>query len=231
MGDQIMNEINSRELFRQTVKKKIVYIILLGILAGMLLGGIKGLFSDTADRKGDYFFNQTIQVISDVSNDNFNYSGYLSSAVNYYQFVQKAEADGFDFSKLDSAWKRKNQTERLKWLQQNITISSFGSGVFRVSIHFDGNITRDVDYMKEHSDAILSNFVGQSEEYIHKVKPEATFQTLEQEQSYPEVKPLNRQKVMLKFGAFGFVAGLFISSVGFYLYELRKQNLNQMRER
>ena len=68
-----------------------------------------------------------------------------------------AEKGDFDFTKVDSAWKRKSQYEQMDWLKKKIQVLAFRDNVFEVSIHFDANVTRDVDYMKEHGE-LLARF-------------------------------------------------------------------------
>lgn len=222
-----MNDINYTGVLVQTLKKKIVYIVILGILMGIALGAVKVLFSDIANRHGDYYFIRTVQVQSAAVpsgvQDNFDYREFLNSPGNYYQFLRKAGQGDFNFSKIDSAWNRKSQAEQMDWLKEKLQVTSFRDGVFQVSLHLDANITRDVDYMKKHGQLLTDDFVQVSEQSIKKVKPDAVFKIVGQEQSYPVVEPVNRKKMMLKFGVIGFVAGLFGSTVCFYLWALRKE--------
>lgn len=220
-----MNDFSYTKLFVQTVKKKIIFILLLGILAGIAIAGGKVLFSDIATRHGDYYFIRTVQVSSpdNQGEDNFDYKGFLESPGNYYQFVRKVEQGDFDFHKIDSAWKRKSSTEQLDWLKQNMQVTSFRNGVFQVSIHFDANATREVDYMKEHGVLLADDFMQVSEQSIQKVKPDATFKLVGKEETYPVVEPINRKSMLIKFGIIGFVVGIFGGTVIFYLWALRKQ--------
>ena len=59
-------------------KMKILYILFIGVCCAAIIATAKYLFSDIANRHGDYLFIQTIQVENQVKDD-FDYKGYLES--------------------------------------------------------------------------------------------------------------------------------------------------------
>lgn len=199
------------------IKDKALYILLIGIIFSICIAGIKYVFSDTANRHGDYLFIQTIQV-ENQARDDFDYKGYLESPSNYYQFMRIAEKGDFDFTKVDSAWKRKSQYEQMDWLKKKIQVLAFRDNVFEVSIHFDANVTRDVDYMKEHGELLADDFIAQSEKSIKAIKPDATFKVINKETSSPIVEPINRRNLAIKFAIIGFIVGIIGSSICFILW-------------
>ncbi len=184
--------------------------------------------SDVAQRHGDYLFIRTVQVstgnaLVDSKNE-FDYKGFLESPANYSQFIDAADHNVFDFTKVDSAWNRKGRYEQIKWLTDKIKVGSYKNDVFEVSIHFDANVTRDVDYMNEHGKMLADTFIKQSEESIKSINPNATFRVVNEEQYLPVVEPINRKNVMIKFAIIGFVVGVFGAIAAFFIREVAKQN-------
>lgn len=222
-----MKDINNLSLLA-IIKKKFILILLAGIIGAGCVSSIKYMFSDVAQRHGDYLFIQTIQVeLSDgniVTKDDFDYKGFLESPSNYYSFIHTAEKGDFDFSKIDSAWERKNAYERMDFLKQKIHVSYFRNNVFEVSMQFDANVTRDVDYMKEHAELLMNDFVSQSEKSIQDVKPNAKFKVINKESSIPVVEPINRKNLAIKFAVIGFIVGAFSSIICFFLWTVAKES-------
>ena len=214
---------NAKVSFCTIFKMKIIYILFIGICCAAIMTTTKYLFSDTANRHGDYLFIQTIQV-ENQAKDDFDYKGYLESPSNYYQFMRITEKGDFDFTKVDSAWNRKSQYEQMDWLKKKIQVLAFRDNVFEVSIHFDANVTRDVDYMKEHGDLLANDFITQSEKSLKAIKPDATFKTINKEASIPIVEPINRRNLAIKFAIIGFIIGIIGSSICFFLWAVAQDN-------
>lgn len=214
---------NNRVSFFAVLRKNIIYICLMGIVLSICLAGVKYLFSDIAVRHGDYLFIQTIQV-ENQTKDNFDYKGFLESPSNYYQFMRTVENGDFDFTKIDSAWKQKSQYEQMDWLKKKIQVAAFRDNVFEVTIHLDANITRDIDYMKDHGALLAEDFVAQSEKSIKAVKTNADFKVISTEASMPVIEPINRKTLVIKFAVIGFIVGIIGSAICFYLWEVAKEH-------
>lgn len=222
-----MNNINNLGLLA-IMKKKFIFILLAGVIGAVCVSSAKYMFSDIAQRHGDYLFIQTIQVESSdgnaIAKDDFDYKGFLESPSNYYSFIHTAEKGDFDFSKIDSAWGRKNAYERMDFLKQKIHVSYFRNNVFEVSMQFDANVTRDVDYMKEHAELLMNDFVSQSENSIQDVNPNAKFRLVNKESSVPVVEPINRKNIAIKFSIIGFIVGVFSSVICLFLWTVAKES-------
>lgn len=210
-------------------RNKILYIIIIGILMAIICSGIKLLFSDVATRTGSYLFTRTVQVVQNQVKDDFDYRGFLEAPGNYYQFIKNAEQSDFDFTKVDSAWKRKNETEQIDWLKKHIKIENYKGNVVSVTVTFDANVTRDVDYMNQHGKLLAHDFVNQSEKSIRAVMPEAEFKVINEEQALPIVTPINRKKMIIEFAIIGFALGVFGSTTCFYLWEVSKEHRNKIK--
>lgn len=210
------------------LKKKIILIFCIGVLASIGLTGVKYLLSDVATRHGDYLFIQTIQVKTEIKEkDDFNYKGFLESPANYFQFMRIAENGDFDFSKVDSAWKQKSQYEQMDWVRKKIQVFSYNDNIIEVTAHFDANATQDVDYMRTHGKLLVDDFVNQCEQSIAKVKPGTTFNIVGREESFPVVEPINRKNMLIKFAIIGFIVGAIGSAFLFFLWGIRKQQLKK----
>lgn len=215
-------------ILMNVIKQKKVAILLIGIIVSLILAGGKFASSDIAQRHGDYLFIRTIQVNTGDdainSKNEFDYKGFLESPANYSQFIAAIDHDTFDFTSVDSAWNRKSRYEQIEWLKNKIKVGSYKNNVIEVSVHFDANVTRNVDYMNEHGKMLADTFIKQSEESIKSINPNATFRVVNEEQSLPMVEPINRKNVMIKFAIIGFVVGLFGAIAAFFIREVAKQN-------
>lgn len=209
--------------FKNILKKKFIYIFIIGILSALVCSGVKLLFSDIATRTGSYFFTRTVQVFQNQVRDDFDYKGFLESPANYYQFVKEAEKGDFDFTKVDSAWGRKSETEQMDWLRQHIQVANYRGNVISITIYFDANITRDVNYMSEHGLLLTNDFVKQSQKSIRTVIPDATFKVINEEQATPVITPIDRKKVAIKFAIIGFLVGIIGAAICFYLWSIAKE--------
>ena len=218
-----MNNVNK---VTEIGKKKIGLILLIGVFGAIILSGVKFMFSDVANRHGDYLYIRTIQIETPVvsNKSDFDYKGFLESPANYYRFIHDEENGIFDFTKVDSAWNRKSEYEKMDWLKKNIKVTSYHDNVIEFTVHFDANITRDVDYMKEHGESLTNDFVERSEKSIKAVKPEVTFKSVGEENSLPIVEPINRKSMVIKFAIIGFVVGAFVVIFLLFLWSIAKEN-------
>lgn len=211
------------ELFDVT-RKNILVILAVGILAALLLSGVKWMFSDNTVKTGNYTFVRMVSVQNDAENNQFAVDAFLNSATNYYHFIKNTPEEGFDFAFVDSAWKRKNVNEQMNWLKSKIHISSFHGNAFKVVIHFDPNITNDVEYLNRHGDFLADNFVKQSEKTIQEVAPNVSFSVVSSEKTIPRVIEKNQKSAMVKTGIIGFFVGCIGMAAIIFLHRLRKMN-------
>ena len=219
-------EISILKIFSDILREKKLIIFIIGILMALLSSGVKWMFSDAKERVGDYSFVRMIQVQTAKSNDDFAYDGFLSSPTNYYQFIENTSNKDFDFTQIDSAWKRKNLYEQMNWLKEKIYINSFHGNVFEVVVHLDSNITPNVEYLNKHGNILADDFVKQSEHLIKQAIPDASFSVISEEQSVPQIVIKDQKNGFIKSGIIGFFMGIIGSIVIIFIYRLR-QAINQ----
>lgn len=224
-----MKSNNTIDVLACVLKKRYIYIILIACIVAVLLSGIKVLFSDVATRTGDYLFIRTIQFeqqddsdITDIR-DNFDYKNYLESPSNYYQFIKSVKNNEFDFTKVDSAWNRKSETEQIEWLKKHIQVNNYKGGVVSVTLRFDPNVNRDVNYIKEHGDLLLDTFLRQNDKSIQSVIPGITSKVIDKETMAPVVTSIDRKSMFIKFALVGFIISLLFSLIGFYAVEISRE--------
>lgn len=218
------SKINVGDELLDIIRKNILVILAVGILAALLLSGVRWMFSDNTVKTGDYTFVRMVRVENDAENNQLTVDAFLNSATNYYHFIENTPEEGFDFTSVDSAWKRKNVNEQMNWLKGKIQISSFRGNAFEVVIHFDPNITNDAEYLNRHGDFLADNFVKQSEKTIQKVAPNVSFSVVSSEKTIPQVVEKNQKSAMVKTGIIGFFVGCIGMAAIIFLYRLRKMN-------
>lgn len=218
------SKINVGDELLDIIRKNILVILAVGILAALLLSGVRWMFSDNTVKTGNYTFVRMVRVENDEENNQFAVDAFLNSATNYYHFIKNTPEEGFDFASVDSAWKRKNVNEQMNWLKGKIQISSFRGNAFEVVIHFDPNITNDVEYLDRHGDFLADNFVKQSEKTIQEVVPNVSFSVVSSEKTIPLVIEKNQKSAMVKTGIIGFFVGCIGMVAIIFLHSLRKMN-------
>ena len=114
-------------------------MILFAVCFGILLTVTKYMFSDTAVRTGDYLFTRTIMIQNKTGNvdNNFDYVGFWRSTANIDKFLSSVSSTDFDFSKIDSAWNRKNRSQQIDWIRNSIIVSSFRGNVYEIGFKFE----------------------------------------------------------------------------------------------
>lgn len=216
--------INVSNIFFDIIRKNIIIIAMAGILCALLLSGVRWMFSNNIEKTGEYAFIRMVRIQNDTENNQFAYDAFLNSSTNFYHFIENTPEEEFDFTSVDSAWKRKNINEQMNWLKGKIQINSFHGNAFEVVIHFDPNITNDIEYLNRQGDFLADNFVKQSEKTIQKVTPNVSFSIVNSEKTLPQVIEKNQKSAMIKIG----IAGFFIGCIGMvaiiFLYRLRKIN-------
>ncbi|WP_294002121.1 hypothetical protein [uncultured Megasphaera sp.] len=210
---------------RLIINNKKSVIITVGIIFALAIMAAKYMFTDTAVRHGNYQYVRMVQV-ENQNNLNFDYNAFLNSSANYYQYIDNANQD-FDFTKINSAWKRKTKSEQIDWLKTHIKVTSFHSNAFVISVNFDGNITPDVDYMKRHGSLIVDDFIRAGEISLTKIVPEASFKIVSQDQNIPEIQKIDKKNGLMKFGFLGFLCGAIVTIGVLYLIEWKKSILKE----
>lgn len=208
---------------RLIINHKKYIILTMGILFALAIMAAKYMFTDTAVRHGKYQYVRMVQV-ENQNNPNFDYNAFLNSPANYYQYIENVNQD-FDFTKINSAWKRKTKSEQIDWLKTHIKVTSFHSNAFAISVDFDGNITPDVAYMKQHGNLIVDDFIRAGEISLTKIVPDVSFKIVSRDQTIPEIQNIDRKNGLVKFGFLGFLCGVIVTISVLYLIEWKKDIL------
>ena len=156
--------------------------------------------------------------------NNFDYVGFWRSTANIDKFLSSVSSTDFDFSKIDSAWNRKNRSQQIDWIRNSIIVSSFRGNVYEIGFKFDGNITPDTVYMNSHLGILCDQLVKQSEKALKEAMTEVSFQTISTSDIYPSVVPVDRRKAAIKYGILGFVVGIIAAEIMVALTVLRRKN-------
>lgn len=216
-----MSNLTISEILR-VVKKKIGYILFIGLICAGVLAAIKVGFSDIATRQGKYLYTTTVHIQQNQLPNDFDFKGFLESEGNYGKLVEIEENGHFDFSIVDSSWNRKSKSQQLEWLNKHIYVKNFKGNVISLYIKFDSNVTRDTEYMKEHVPLLFQDFMNVSQSSIQAVVPDATFKTIYSENIAPTVLEINRKSIAIKYAIIGFIIGIWASVVGIATWTICK---------
>ncbi len=216
--------INVLKMFSNILKENKIMIVIVGLVTGLLLTGIKWSFTDAAERSGAYTFMRMIKIQTFENNNEIAYDTILNSSENYYYFIKNTSDKEFDFTKLNSAWKRKNLSEQVLWLQQKVRIEFLHRNVFKIVVNFDPQITNNAVYLSEHGDFLADNFVRQSEKMIQKTAPEVSFSVIGTGKTTPQVVLKDQKKTLIKVSIAGFFVGVIGTIAMIFIYKLRQCN-------
>lgn len=215
---------------KKILLKKAGCIFLIGILGALCAFGFKFLFTPATIVKGDFIYTRIIQVenVNDFkkSNFEFNYPGIINTNNSILGFIEKTDDKVFDYSKINSSWKRINQQEKVMWLRQRIRMNNYHDNVYEVIFNVPASNISDVSYLNNNVEAFMDAFILNGNEMICKVKPHAIIKTVNSTMIIPEQLTSNKKVIAIKYALYGFISGVFLSMAVFiglpFFNELQK---------
>lgn len=197
------------------MKKKTKLIVLIGILGAFCSGGYKFFFTPQVSLSGDFIYNRIIQVENkkDLTNPNFefNYLGIINTNNSFLKLIKKSEDKVFDYSKINSSWKRINQQQKVDWLRKRIRMNNFHDNVFEIVFTIPSSNISDIGYLKKNVDLFMDAFVTNGNKSILEVKPYITIKTVNSSVIIPSEVKNDKKKIAFKYALYGFIAGVFLS--------------------
>ena len=204
---------------KKILQKKIKVIILIGILGAFCSAGIKFFFTPELSLSGDFIYNRIIQVENEKDRTNpnfeFNYLGIINTNNSFLKLIEKTEDKVFDYSKINSGWKRISQQQKVEWLRKRIRMHNFHDNVFEMVFTIPSSNVSDLVYLKNNVDLFMDAFVSNGNKSILEVKPYVTIKTVNSSVIMPVEVKNDKKKIAFKYALYGFIAGVFLSTVVF----------------
>ena len=86
----------------------------------------------------------------------------------------------------------------------------------------DENEAKDVDYLKKNASAFMKAYVAQSEKTIKSIQPKEKIRIIDETIVLPETKALPKEQILMKYGIIGFILGVLLSTMAFFVLTLGK---------
>lgn len=212
----------NRKDIKLIIKHKAVYIVIIGILGALCAAGVKYLFTSDTTLKGDFIYSRVIRI-NDRNKTGFNYARLITGNASYLDFIKNADTNTFDYSKVYSNWNRIDDHKKMEWLQRSIRIRGYKSNTFEISYLIPASNIADLPYLEQHAEKWMDSFLLNGEKQIKAARPRARVQTVKSSYISPDVIKNDKNSIMARNAVYGFVAGIFLSTVVFVGIPFYKQ--------
>lgn len=215
------------ELLKKTFIKKIGIILLVGILCSLALMFEKNRSSDFMVESGAFCITCLTKILDteDMNpNFEFNYGKLIETNTNMNDFLEVTEGNNkFDYNKIYGNWRTISGIKKVDWLRDHFrTYTAHNGGAWEFSFFINENEPKDVAYLDENASAFMRTFIDQSEKTIKLVRPNAKIEILKETIISPENKVLPKKRILIKYGIIGFVLGVIIATMMFFVKTLGK---------
>ena len=204
------------------IRDKAFTIIIIGMLAAVCAAGAKYLFTPDISLKGDFIYSRVI-IINDSNKAGFNYAGLATGNASYFNFIKNTDNSVFDYSKVYSNWNRIDDRKRMEWLQRSVRVRGYKDNTFEFSYLIPSSNISDLPYLEQHAAGWMDSYMRNAEQMIQKARPQATIQTVKSSFISPKVIKNDKRSIMLRNAVYGFIAGIFLSTVLFVGVPFYKQ--------
>ena len=200
---------------RQIVLNKKKIILLIGVFVSLCAMGFKVCFTPPVTVQGDFVYNRIIQVEDETDyaepNLKFNYTGLMNTNASFFKLIESVDGKIFDFSKINSAWGRKNELEKIEWLRERTKMNNFHDNVFEIVFTVPSSNISDLPYLEENVPVFMDALECNGSELICAVKPHALVKNVQSTMLVPDVIKNNKREIAVRYAVYGFIAGVFLS--------------------
>ena len=216
------------DLLKRVFLKNIGIIFLVGIICSGALVFEKNRTSDFMVESGDFSIT-CLTLISDTNknmnpNFEFDYSRLLEMDTNLNGFLERTEKNNkFNYNKIFGNWKTLVGLKKVQWLRSHFKTYYVHGGVLEFAFLVKENEPKDIVYLKENVGRFMQEYIKQSETTIKLVRPDVSIRVVNETVIAPEYKQLPKKEILTKYGIIGFVLGVIVSSLVFFVMTLGKK--------
>lgn len=191
-------------------------VLLTGFVGATGLVLEKSIYTDFVIKSGDVWLTRIIEIenydkfpYADLKST-FSYEKYMNTYPVLEQLILNTDSD-FKYDKFCKGWDKKSKVEKYQWLQTHLFINTFGSGVYEIVFVLRESDAKDLDYVIGNGENFLNYYMQYSNTVVKTFNDNANLKLLQVYNLYPETKPVNRNKILIKYGIVGFVLGIILS--------------------
>ena len=214
------------QILKDIFLHKIGFILLVAIICAMALSVEKYFTSNFVVQSGDFRVNAIVKIDDPESLKHpyveLDYSRLFATNNNFKNFLEENESTGkYDFSQIYGNWKNLNETKKYSWLRGHFKTYSSRNGILEFDIELKENEPKNVGYLKDKADALMDDFIKQSEKTLQAVRPGAKLEVTDKVIVTPDRVYLSKSKIIGKYAIIGFILGgclailiLFVKTIG-----------------
>lgn len=219
------------QLLAKTFKSYKGIILLVSLIAGIVIGGVKYMFTPGITTTDDYMVTRVFTIkdneaAKSVGNQPLNYIAVMNTNYNYEQYIKDIDSKKINMAVLNSAWPRLETIDKMNWLRKRIGVGDFREKTYELRFTIPGNSSQDTKLVEKLGNELSDLYLQDGMKTIKKIKPEASLVVEMKHTSIPHFQRVNRKKSALKYGIAGFIAGGIGMIILLLGYAMRKENQN-----
>ncbi len=211
------------------IKHKWFLILACMFVVSILLMGEKILFNQYTVQTGNIHIETVVKVSRENEGSNAEYKDRImyDKFFNTYSFMNSFiddTANKIDYTKLNAAWSKMSQYDRVKWLQKKLVVIDFHDGVFQIVFFLDTTDAKDTDYIKKNADQLSDIIIGEFSKQINLLDTDSTLRIIDKTQMFPDVYFISKREIVFRYGILGGILGAVVGMIIVVINTLRKKN-------
>ena len=216
---------------KKILKAHTMLILLVSIVCGIFLGGVKYIFTPGITTTDNYMITRVFTIKDNredkiTGNQPLNYIAVMNTNYNYEQYIKDIDSKQINMAVLNSAWGRLETIEKMNWLRQRIGIGDFREKTYELRFKIPGNSSQDTKLVEKLGNELSDLYLQDGLVTIKKLKPGTSFEINMKHTSVPHFQKVDRKKSALQYAIAGFVVGGIGTIILLLGYAIRKENQN-----
>ncbi len=199
-------------ILKEIFLHKIGFILFFAFVCAIALAAEKYFTSDFMVQSGDFRVTAIVKIDDPESQNHpyeeLDYSRLFATNSNIKRILVENEKTGkYDFTQIYGNWEGLNETQKYTWLRGHFRTSSARNGILEFDIAMKENEPKDVVYLMDKADALMDDFIKQSEKTLQSVRPGAKIEVASKVIITPDRVNLPKNKLIGKYAIIGFILG------------------------
>lgn len=213
-----MDDLCISHIVRIVLKKRWIPIILIGVLCAGSLVAWKNNFSTFTVVDGDFIVSSIIESGNYQDKKDFlKYNEYLTSTTNIMSFYNQTKTQ-INYEKLCLGWQSKSDFQKEDWLKKHLKVFYFGDGKIELGLRIMASEPKNIRYLEDNGSSVIDAWV----KYINSIESNNQFSIEKTYISMPKEVPVEKNKILMKYGVIGFFLGLILGFLIFLLQGIKK---------
>lgn len=178
----------------------------------------KNNFSTFTVVDGDFIVSSIIESGNYQDKKDFlKYNEYLTSTTNIMSFYNQTKTQ-INYEKLCLGWQSKSDFQKEDWLKKHLKVFYFGDGKIELGLRIMASEPKNIRYLEDNGSSVIDAWV----KYINSIESNNQFSIEKTYISMPKEVPVEKNKILMKYGVIGFFLGLILGFLIFLLQGIKK---------